>query len=70
MTPNKHPQMLTPDLLITQVGRALHLFMINCGQIENQETALISCLGHEEREYTQKCPAVNFAVGINPREPT
>lgn len=62
--------MLTPDLLKPQDGGALHLFMINYGQIEKQGTALISCLGQEEREYTRKCPAVSFAGGIDPGEPT
>lgn len=62
--------MLIPDLFKAQDGRALYLFMINYGQIEDQKIALISYLGHEERKYTQKCPAVSFAGGIDPREPT
>lgn len=35
------------------------------GRSEHQESAPVSCLGQEEREYTQKTPAVIYS-----REPT
>lgn len=46
--------MLTPDSLIIQDGGALHLFMINYGQIENQETALIKAAWATRKENTPR----------------
>lgn len=62
--------MLTLDLLKLKMDGHFSFLWLIMDRSEHQESAPVSYFGHEERECTQKYPAVSFAGVIYSRELT